>query len=246
MELRHPITGGRLAMFAAVSTVALAAMGVTLAQAQDGTKPITWEDILNDEKTNGDVVSWGMGVRNHRYSTLEQINVNNIDKLKPAWSFSFGDEKQRGQETQALVHDGVIYVTASYSRVFALDAKSGKKLWSYSHRLPDDIRPCCDVVNRGAAIFGDKLFMGTLDAGIVALDRKTGKVVWNEKFEDHTAGYTMTGAPSIVKDQKTGKVLLIHGSWATNLALSDVSMRAIPIPARKSGCVRSSRVIWAA
>ena len=67
--------------------------------------------------------------------------------LTPAWSFSFGDEKQRGQESQAIVHDGVIYVTGSYSRVFALDAKTGKRLWSYAHRLPDDIRPCCDVVN---------------------------------------------------------------------------------------------------
>lgn len=214
MILRHPRMGGHRILLAAASTLALAAAAGSSATfaAGDGTKPVAWEDILNDEKTTGDVVSWGMGVRNHRYSSLEQINVNNIDKLKPSWSFSFGDEKQRGQETQALVHDGVIYVTASYSRVFALDAKSGKKLWSYSHRLPDDIRPCCDVVNRGAAIFGDKLYMGTLDAGIVALDRKTGKVVWNEKFEDHTAGYTMTGAPSLVKDQKTGKVLLIHGS----------------------------------
>ncbi|MCQ8780328.1 PQQ-binding-like beta-propeller repeat protein, partial [Escherichia coli] len=71
---------------------------------------------------------------------------------------------------------------------------------------------CCDVVNRGAAIFGDKVYMGTLDAGLVALNAKTGKVVWFEKFEDHTAGYTMTGAPTIIKDQKTGKMLLIHGS----------------------------------
>jgi len=106
----------------------------------------------------------------------------------------------------------VIYVTASYSRAFALDAKTGRKLWSYAHRLPDDIRPCCDVVNRGGALYGDKFYMGTLDAGIVALDRKTGKVVWSKKFEDHTAGYTMTGAPNIIKDKKTGKVLLIHGS----------------------------------
>ena len=115
--------------------------------------------------------------------------------MRPKWSFSFGDEKQRGQEGQALIRDGVIYITASYSRMFALDAKTGKKLWQYTARLPDDIRPCCDVVNRGAAIYGDKVFMGLLDASIVALDRKTGKAVWKKKFGDHTAGYTMTGAP---------------------------------------------------
>ena len=132
--------------------------------------------------------------------------------LVPAWAFSFGGEKQRGQEAQPLIKDGVLYITGSYSRVFALDAKTGKRLWSYAHRLPDDIRPCCDVVNRGAAIYGDKIYFGTLDARVVALNKDTGKVVWNKKFGDHGAGYTMTGAPTLVKDGKTGKVLLIHGS----------------------------------
>ena len=175
-------------------------------------KKVTWEDIVNDQKTTGDVVSWGMGPRNHRYSPLDQINRDTVKGMKAVWSFSFGDEKQRGQETQAIVHDGVIYVTASYSRVFALDAKTGKRLWSYTARLPEDIRPCCDVVNRGAAIYGDKIFFGTLDAAMVALNKDTGKVVWRKKFGDHTAGYTMTGAPTIIKDQKTGKVMLLHGN----------------------------------
>lgn len=121
-------------------------------------------------------------------------------------------EKQRGQEGQAIVHDGVAYITASYSRVFAVDVRTGKRLWEYEARLPDDIRPCCDVVNRGAAIYGNKLFVGTLDAGIIALDKDTGKLIWKEKFADHKVGYTMTGAPFVVKDQKTGRVLLIHGS----------------------------------
>jgi len=184
-----------------------------LAEAADkSSKKVTWEDIVNDQKTTGDVVSWGMGPRNHRYSPLEQINRDTVKGMKAVWSFSFGDEKQRGQETQAIVHDGVIYVTASYSRVFALDAKTGKRLWSYTARLPEDIRPCCDVVNRGAAIYGDKIFFGTLDAAMVALNKDTGKVVWRKKFGDHTAGYTMTGAPTIIKDQKTGKVMLIHGN----------------------------------
>jgi len=193
--------GLRTTLLAAASTFALAAGAPTASIAND----VTWDDILNDETTTNDVLQYGLGVRALRHSTLDKINDGNVAKMKPKWSFSFGDEKQRGQESQALVHDGVIYVTASYSRMFALDSKTGKKLWSYAHKLPDDIRPCCDVVNRGAAIFGDKVFMGTLDAGMVALDKKTGKVVWSKKFEDHTAGYTMTGAPTIVKDQKTGQ-----------------------------------------
>lgn len=153
-----------------------------------------------------------MGMKAQRHSPLKKINKDNVANIVPAWSFSFGGEKQRGQEGQALVHDGVAYITASYSRVFAVDVRTGKRLWEYEARLPDDIRPCCDVVNRGAAIYGNKLFVGTLDAGIIALDKDTGKLIWKERFADHKVGYTMTGAPFVVKDQKTGRVLLIHGS----------------------------------
>lgn len=197
--------------------IAVAVKGLVLGTALVGAatgyaKNVTWEEIANDHASTQDVLMYGMGNEAQRYSTLNKINDKNVFKLQPAWTFSFGDEKQRGQESQALVHDGVIYVTGSYSRMWALDAKTGAKLWSYSHRLPDDIRPCCDVVNRGAAIYGDKVFLGTLDARVVALNKDTGKVVWNKKFGDHTAGYTMTGAPTLVKDGKTGKVLLVHGS----------------------------------
>lgn len=173
---------------------------------------VTWDDIRNDAKTPGDVLTYGLGLKAQRHSTLKNINVDNVANLVPAWSFSFGCEKQRGQESQALVHDGVMYVTASYSRVFALDARTGARLWEFDYRLPDGIRPCCDVVNRGLAIYGDKVFFGTLDAGIVALNKDTGKVVWKKMFADYNVGNTMTGAPFIVKDQQSGKVLLIHGS----------------------------------
>ena len=175
-------------------------------------KNVTWDDIANDHTSTHNVLQYGMGTNAQRWSPLAQVNANNVFKLTPAWSFSFGDEKQRGQESQAIVHEGVIYVTGSYSRIFALDAKTGKRLWTYNHRLPDNIRPCCDVVNRGAAIYGDKVYFGTLDARVVALNKDTGKVVWNKKFGDHAVGYTMTGAPTVVKDQKSGKTLLIHGS----------------------------------
>lgn len=204
-------TGPRGLLMAGASALLLASVAPALAELPEQ-RPVRWEDILNDQKTNDDVLMYGLGVKAQRYSTLDQINADNVGTMKPKWTFSFGDEKQRGQEGQALVRDGVIYITASYSRIFALDAKTGKKLWSYSHRLPDDIRPCCDVVSRGSAIYGDKIFFGTLDASMVALDRKTGKVVWSKKFDDHQAGYAFTGAPVIIKDAKTGKVLLVHGN----------------------------------
>jgi len=204
-------TGPVLKTLVALTTAALA-FGAMIGVAEAAAGDVTWEDILNDDKTPGDVLTYGLGVKAQRYSPLKQVNASTVGQLVPAWSFSFGGEKQRGQEGQALVRDGVIYITASYSRFYAIDARTGKQLWAYEHRLPNDIRPCCDVVNRGAAIYGDKIFFGTLDAAVVALDRKTGKVVWKEKFGDHKVGYTMTGAPSIVKDQRTGRVLLVHGS----------------------------------
>lgn len=204
---------GFRALVLAGSLAAAMPLAAQPAQPHDFKLPgVSWDDILNDEHSTDNVLMYGLGVRAQRFSTLDRINSDNARKLAPKWVFSFGDERQRGQESQALIYDGVIYVTGSYSRVFALDARTGRKIWSYAHRLPDDIRPCCDVVNRGAAIYGDKIFVGTLDAAMVALDRKTGKVVWNKKFQDHTGGYTMTGAPTIVKDGKTGRVMLIHGS----------------------------------
>jgi alcohol dehydrogenase (cytochrome c) len=164
---------------------------------------VTEDDLLNDAKTPGDVVSNGMGRDGQRYSTLDQINRDTVKHLVPAWSFSFGGEKQRGQETQPLVYDGVMYATGSYSRIFAIDLKTGRELWQYDARLPEGILPCCDVVNRGAALYGDLVYFGTLDAKLVALDRKTGKVVWKADLGDFTAGYSFTAAPLIVK----GKVI---------------------------------------
>jgi alcohol dehydrogenase (cytochrome c) len=164
---------------------------------------VTDEDILNDQATPGDIVSYGMGPRAQRYSPLKQLNKKNVDRLVPAYAFSFGGEKQRGQESQPLVYDGTIYVTGSYSRVFAIDARTGEEKWEYNARLPDGILPCCDVVNRGAAIYGDMIYFGTLDAALVALDRHTGKVKWKKKLGDYKAGYSMTAAPLVVK----GKII---------------------------------------
>jgi alcohol dehydrogenase (cytochrome c) len=164
---------------------------------------VTDKDIMNDQATTGDVVSNGMGLRGQRYSTLTAVNPNTVKDLRPVWAFSFGGEKQRGQESQPVVKDGVMFVTGSYSRVFAIDVKTGDELWQYDARLPDAIMPCCDVINRGVALYGDLVIFGTLDAKLVALNKDTGKVVWKKKVEDYKAGYSLTAAPIIVK----GKVI---------------------------------------
>lgn len=164
---------------------------------------VTDEDIDNDATTTGDVVTYGLGNAGQRYSPLKTLTKANIKGLVPAYSFSFGGEKQRGQESQALVKDGVIYVTGSYSRAYAIDSRTGEKKWEYAARLPEGILPCCDVINRGGALYDNLFIFGTLDAKLVALDAKTGKVVWKKDIDDFKAGYSFTAAPMIVK----GKVI---------------------------------------
>jgi alcohol dehydrogenase (cytochrome c) len=165
-----------------------------------GYSPVSYNDILNDAKTVEDVVSYGMGQKGQRYSSMTQINKKSIKDLVPVWNFSFGGEKMRGQETQPLVKDGVMYVTASYSRIYAIDVATGDELWQYDARLPSAILPCCDVINRGAALYADLVIFGTLDAKLVALDRKTGKVRWKKKIANYKEGYSYTAAPLIVND----------------------------------------------
>ena len=162
--------------------------------------PVTYNEILNDEKSTNDVLTYGMGQKGQRFSPLTQVNKKTVKDLVSVWNFSFGGEKQRGQESQPLVKDGVMYVTASYSRMYAIDLASGEELWQYNARLPDAILPCCDVINRGAAIHGDLVIFGTLDAKLVALNRMTGKTVWKKKIGNYKDGYSITAAPLIVKD----------------------------------------------
>lgn len=174
-------------------TVTAAVLASGVAQAQ-----VTEEDLRNDQSVTDQIVTNGMGRHLQRYSPLDMITKDNVKNLVPAWAFSFGGEKQRGQESQPLIYDGIMYVTGSYSRLYAVDARTGKEIWQYDARLPEGILPCCDVVNRGAAIYGDKIFFGTLDARIMALDRKTGDVIWRKKIADYKAGYSYTAAPIVV------------------------------------------------
>jgi alcohol dehydrogenase (cytochrome c) len=132
-----------------------------------------------------------------RFSTLDQINVSNAASLTVKWAYQ---TMAGGKfETTPLVVDGVLYGTGAEDRAFALDAASGRPIWQYQRALPTDIRPCCGRVNRGFAILGDKVFLGTLDAHVIALDAKTGAVAWDVTAADHTKGYSFTLAPLVIK-----------------------------------------------
>ena len=185
-------------------TLSFGLTALLLASVSGPALAVTDEDLVKDHETTGDVLTYGLGYSGQRYSPLDAINKENVQSLVPVWSMSFGGEKQRGQESQPLIHDGVMYVTGSYSRMWAINIETGEELWQYDARLPEGILPCCDVINRGAAIYGDKIYFGTLDAKLVALDKATGKTVWRKTMNDYKEAYSYTAAPLIVD----GKVIV--------------------------------------
>ncbi len=188
-----------------LATASVVALSMALTQPSFA---VSIDDIVKDAETVGDVVSNGIGPQGQRYSPLKTVNTENVGNLVPAWAFSFGGEKMRGQETQPLVKDGVMYVTGSYSRMWAIDTKTGRELWEYNARLPEGILPCCDVINRGAALIEDLVVFMTLDAKLVALDQKTGKVVWRKTIDDYKAGFSGTAAPLVVPSEAHGPLIV--------------------------------------
>ena len=156
----------------------------------------TADELQHDDKTPGDVLTYGMGYRQQRFSPLAHINRDTVKRLVPAWSYSMADN--RGQEAQPLVKDGVLYLT-DHEKTVAIEALSGKQIWKSMLEYPPETTRvvCCGIVNRGAALFDGKLYRTTLDAHVIALDIATGKEVWRTKSADPQDGYSMTGAPLV-------------------------------------------------
>jgi alcohol dehydrogenase (cytochrome c) len=156
----------------------------------------TADELKNDDKTPGDVLTYGMGYSQHRFSPLTQINRQTVKRLVPAWSYSLADN--RGLEGQPLVKDGVVFVT-DHEKTVAVDALTGREIWKTMVEYPPETTRvvCCGIVNRGAALFDGKLYRTTLDANVIALDAKTGKEVWRTKSSDPKDGYSMTVAPLV-------------------------------------------------
>jgi len=162
---------------------------------------VTPQRLLDSAKEPQNWLMYSGDYAGHRHSTLRQINSSNVAALVPKWAFqTMGTGKY---ESTSLVVDGVLYGTGSDDRAFALDARSGRPIWQYQRALPPDIRPCCGRVNRGFAILGDKVFLGTLDAHVIALDTKTGNVAWDVNTvggSDYNKGYSITLAPLVIKN----------------------------------------------
>jgi len=159
---------------------------------------VTFERLVNSAKEPQNWMTYSGDYSGKRFSGLDQIHVANARTLVAKWVYQTTATGKL--ETTPLVVDGILYATAQDNRAFALDARTGRPIWMYQRQLPGDIRPCCGRVNRGLAILGDKVFMGTLDAHVVALDAKTGAVVWEVVAADYRIGHSFTVAPLAVKN----------------------------------------------
>lgn len=151
----------------------------------------------------------GLDYAETRYSKLDAINTGNVARLGLAWSYDM--DSTRGVEATPLVVDGVMYVTAPWSVVHAVDARTGQRLWTFDPEIDKGawgFRGCCDVVNRGVAVWQGKVFVGAFDGRLIALDAATGRKLWQQDtFAGETGSYTITGAPRVVK----GKVIIGNG-----------------------------------
>jgi PQQ-dependent dehydrogenase (methanol/ethanol family) len=134
-----------------------------------------------------------------RYYPAAQINTKNVGKLRPA--FVFQTAVMESMETAPLVINGIMFLTTSYNHVYAINAVTGEEIWHYKHAMGPVTTFCCGPNNRGVAVSGDRLFMGTLDAKLVALDAKTGQVIWQSQIADPELGYSETMAPAVVENK---------------------------------------------
>jgi alcohol dehydrogenase (cytochrome c) len=193
-----------------VGVAATAAMSMTIAQEVSGQRggaaagvpksvAVTQAQLNDAGKQNANWLHTNGDYAQTRYYGGNQISTANVKNLRPA--FVFQTEVVESMETAPIVVDGVMYLTTSYNHIYAIDAATGKQFWHYKHKMGPVTTFCCGPNNRGVAISGGKVFMGTLDARLVALDAKTGNVLWNVQIADPEKGYSETMSPTVVDNK---------------------------------------------
>ena len=173
---------------------ACAAAGVALHAQQ-----ITTKDVSDGFANPARWLSYSGDYTGQRFSPLKQVSASNVEQLAAQWTFQTKVDNKF--EATPIVIDGTLYVTGPLNHAWALDGRTGRQIWHYQRTLPQTLKVCCGMVNRGFAAFGDKLYMATLDAHLVALETKTGKVAWDIEMETAERGFAGTGAPLVVKDK---------------------------------------------
>jgi len=163
---------------------------------------VSYERVLQADDEPHNWLTYSRTYDGQRFSPLDQVNRENVERLRPAWIYqSWAAESRPRFETSPLAVDGILYITEQPSNAAALDARTGRPLWKYERPIPEDVITCCGRVNRGMAIVGDTVYLATLDAHLVALDRVTGQVKWDVEIIDYHDGYSLTAAPLLVKDK---------------------------------------------
>jgi alcohol dehydrogenase (cytochrome c) len=161
---------------------------------------VPYQRLVDAATTPGDWLTYNGGYFGHRHSTLNQITTSNVSGLVPSWIYQVQGNGQ--METSAIVADGIMYVTEPPTTVTALDPKNGRPIWSYVRPMPANLRLIgFPATNRGVAILDDKVFVGSLDGALIALDAQTGAVRWEAKVADNGTGHSVTMAPLAVKDK---------------------------------------------
>jgi alcohol dehydrogenase (cytochrome c) len=160
---------------------------------------VTWERLQNTQREPQNWLTYSGSNLGQRYSALNQINSGNVKDLELKWVFQAASFEKF--EATPLVSGGIMYTVQAPNDIIALDAASGRIFWTYSYTPSKAARLCCGRVNRGLAILGDTLFMGTIDGRLIAVDAKSGKPVWNIQVARAEAGYAVTHAPLVVKDK---------------------------------------------
>ena len=176
-----------------------AAAAVFLAAGDQLPAQVTYERIQRAAQEPHNWLTYSGTYSSQRYSLLQQITPENVTNLEQKWVFQ--GNVMGPWEATPLVVDGIMYITQRPNDVIALDAKTGRAFWMYRHNTPADQKACCGSNNRGVAIWGNTLFMATLDAKLVALDARTGLRLWEIAVADYKAGYSLTLAPLVVKDK---------------------------------------------
>ncbi len=179
-------------------TILLCSVTVALS-AQTGTPLITSQDLLDGLKDSTRWLTYGGDYSSQRHSPLTQVTPENVNQLTAQWTFQTGTTGSF--QTTPLVVDGVLYVTGYNNNAWAVDARSGRQIWRYRRELPEDWKGCCGAVNRGFGVLGDRLYMTTIDAHLLALDMRTGGVLFDVELVDYKTGYSATVAPLVVKDK---------------------------------------------
>jgi len=181
-------------MKAAILIVAL----VSTLGAQSNGLPLTYERLLRPSQEPHNWLTYGGDYNSHHYSTLAQINSENVSRLRVKWIYQMHKTKV---ETTPIVIDGIMYVTRPPSDVIAIDAATGRALWTFEYRLSTRLYVCCGEVNRGVAVLGNTVYVTTLDAKLIALDARSGRMLWKKDIADPGLNYTATTAPLAIKDK---------------------------------------------